>query len=217
MFYTSAIRKSLKSFLKMNSIAIFGGTFNPIHNGHVNLVKELVKAIEIDRLIIMPTKIPPHKKALNLAIEADRLQMCRLAFENMDKIEISDYEINHPGKSFSVLTLRYFREQFPDAKLYFVMGSDMFLSFDTWHEYKEILRLATLVAVSRNNEDTQRILDYQRNIEQWGGESIVVPIKPYEVSSSQVRDAIAQNEEYSCYLPEKVVKYIKCNNLYRSI
>ncbi len=201
----------------MNSIAIFGGTFNPIHNGHINLVNEVSSHLNPDRIIIMPTKIPPHKQADNLAGENDRINMCRLAFENNEKIEISDYEISQPGKSYSVLTLRYFKEKFPASKLFFVMGSDMLLSFHTWYNYEEILQLATLIAVSRKEDDSEKILEYKDRLSKMGGECIIIPIKPFEISSSQIRGAISQNQEYSCYLPEKVVKYIRCNKLYKSI
>jgi len=199
----------------MKSIGIFGGTFNPIHNGHINLINEVNEHLSLDKIIIMPTKIPPHKQALNLASECDRLEMCRLAFEENSKIEVSDYEINQAGKSYTVLTLRYFKENFPDTKLFFIMGSDMILSFHTWYLYEEILKLATIVAVSRNHEDTQKIIDYSGKILKLGGECIIIPIEPYEISSTQIRDAVISSKDFSCYLPKKVVNYIERNKLYK--
>lgn len=199
----------------MKSIGIFGGTFNPIHNGHVNLIEKVIESLRLDKIIIMPTKIPPHKIAINLASSSDRLEMCRLAFNSIPKIEVSDYEISQGGKSFSVFTLRHLKEMYPQAEIYLFMGSDMILSFHTWHLYKEILKLATIVAVSRINEDKENIVEYSKIIDDLGGKCIIIQIEPYEISSTQIRKAISQNQEYSCYLPEKVVNYIRSNNLYK--
>ncbi len=198
----------------MKSIGIFWGTFNPIHNGHINLVNEVSAHLNLDRIIVMPTKVPPHKQVSNLASEENRLEMCRLAFEGNPKAEVSDYEIKQEGKSFTVLTLRHFRERFPETKLSFIMGSDMLLSFHTWYLYEEILSLASIVAVARNSKDIDKISDYSKRIESRGGECTVISIEPYEISSTQIRNNISSGEDYACYLPEKVVKYIRSENLY---
>lgn len=197
----------------MSKIAIFGGTFNPVHNGHVNLISSINKEISIDNIIIIPTNIPPHKKAEDLASANDRLNMCRLAFENM--ADVSEYEINRPGKSFTIDTLKHFKSKYPDDELYLIMGSDMLLSITTWKSYKEILSFATIIAASRSHEDTARITEYAEVLRDDNAKIITVLFPPYEISSTRIREMIADNEDYTCYLPQKVVEYIRNFKLYK--
>ena len=140
----------------MESIAILGGTFNPIHNGHVNLAIKIKNNFSIDRLILMPTKIPPHKRIEELADDDDRLEMCRLAAIDLKGVEVSNYEITRGDVSYTVNTLRYFKKEYPTAQLFFIMGSDMFLSLESWYCFEEILSLATIITASRQNGDFEK-------------------------------------------------------------
>ena len=198
----------------MESIAIFGGTFNPIHNGHVNLAIQIREHFSIDRLILMPTKIPPHKCTDELAGDKDRLEMCRLAFEGIKGIEISDYEITRGDVSYTVNTLRYFKSEYPSAQLYFIMGSDMFLSLKNWYCFEEILSLATIITASRQNGDFEKINDYAIYLEKYNAKVALLPVEPYEISSSQIRNYAKTGKDFTCYLPQRVVQYIRNKNLY---
>lgn len=197
--------------------AIYGGTFNPVHKGHYNCLKTVLDCIELDRVIVLPDRIPPHKPAGELISGKDRMNMCKLAFEKLDKVTFSDWELKQKGKSYSVITLRHFHKKYPDDKLYFIMGSDMLLSFESWFEYKEILQLASLVCVSRENTDTKQKLEKhaKRLMAENGGEIIIVDTTPFEVSSTQIREMIKKSADASCYLDENVVQYISDNDLYR--
>jgi len=199
----------------MKSIGIFGGTFNPIHSGHINLINKVCERFILDKIIIIPTKIPPHKVANNLASESDRFEMCRLAFEDNSQVEISDYEFSKTGKSYTIFTLRHFKKMYPKAKIFLIMGSDMILSFHKWLNYDEILKLATIIAFPRGSNVVEKMLDYSGKIEGMGGECLVVPITPFEISSTKIRESILKNEDLTCYLPEKVVKYIELKKLYK--
>ncbi|MGN1134301.1 MAG: nicotinate (nicotinamide) nucleotide adenylyltransferase [Oscillospiraceae bacterium] len=197
------------------NIGIFGGTFNPIHNGHKNCLLEIMKAIDFQKVIILPDRIPPHKQAENLASGTDRLNMCRIALQGIDKLEFSDWELDNEGKSYSVITLRHFKEMYPEDKLYFFMGSDMLLSFHEWYRYEEILSLAALVCVSREEDVTRKHLEeYAEKLKNKGGEVIIVPAKPLEISSSEIRSMLKKNEDCTCYLDKNVVKYIREKKLY---
>lgn len=200
----------------MSATAIFGGTFNPVHNGHIRLLKLVNERFGFDRIIIMPAKVPPHKDAPQLASEQHRSEMCRLAFDGMENAEVSDFEINNEGKSYSVITLRHFHKIYPDDKLYFIMGSDMLLSFEKWYCYEEILSLAALVCISRSEADTALLEPYAQKLREKGGEVIIIEEKPFEVSSTMLRKMIKEKNSTNlyCYLPENVVKYILDNNLY---
>ncbi len=193
---------------------IFGGTFNPIHNGHINLVNRISEKVSLDRILVIPTNIPPHKISPDLADDDARLEMCRLAFEDNPKAEISDYEIKQGGKSYTILTLEHLISVYPDDEFYLIIGSDMLLTFHEWKEYVKVLKLCTLVAAARSKADLELIKPYAEKLVDMGGKCIIVDVDPYEISSTQLRDLIAHNEQYSCYLPEKVVKYIANNKLY---
>ena len=199
------------------NIAIYGGTFNPVHKGHYNCLKSVLDAVELDKIIVLPDRIPPHKSAEGLISGEDRAEMCRIAFRGLEKVEISDWELMQTGKSYSVLTLRHFRKVYPGDKLYFIMGSDMLLSFEKWYRYEEILQLASLICVSRENAVTNQILQQHADelTQNCGGEIIIVDTKPFEVSSTQIRKMIENSQIPSCYLDENVVQYISVKNLYR--
>ena len=129
--------------------AVFGGSFDPVHNGHVNLVKQIYGSgfVSLDEIIIMPARVSPFKQnsARKPADGRQRYEMCRLAFEEMSYVRVSDYEISLPEVSYTVNTLRHLRELYPDDELFFIMGSDMLLSFEKWYRYEEILSLCILL------------------------------------------------------------------------
>ena len=133
----------------MEKIGLFGGSFNPVHLEHINIAKNAIKELNLDRLIIMPTFIPPHKDTV-LASPEDRLNMLKLAFNNIDKVEVSDYEINKKGTSFTYLTVEYLKEKY-DCELYFIMGEDLIATFDSWKSPDKIVEKAQIVALSRDN------------------------------------------------------------------
>ena len=199
------------------NIAIYGGTFNPVHKGHYNCLKSVLDSVSLDKVIVLPDRIPPHKSAEGLISGEDRLEMCRLAFGELEKVSISDWELNQTGKSYSVLTLRHFHQEYPEDKLYFIMGSDMLLCFEKWYRYEEILQLASLICVSRENAVTNQFLQQhaEKLTQNCGGEIIIIDTKPFEVSSTQIRKMIENSQIPSCYLDKNVVQYISVNNLYR--
>ncbi len=198
------------------NIAVYGGTFNPVHKGHYNCLKTALDSLSLDKVIVLPDRIPPHKSAQGLTSGKDRLNMCRIAFKDLDKVSVSDWELKQQGKSYSVITLRHFHEKYPQDKLYFIMGSDMLLSFESWFEYKEILTLASLVCVSRENSMTREKLEQhaQKLMQQNGGEILILETEPFEISSTKLRKMINKSLDCYCYLDKNVVKYIKDNNLY---
>ena len=197
----------------MKRIAIFGGTFNPVHKGHVNALREIINAVELDKVFIMPAKIPPHKIAHDLADESQRLEMCSIAFRDFPRAEVSDYELKRQGKSYSVYTVRHFCELFPDDRLYFIVGSDMLLTFHQWFEYEEILEKCGLICMSREDGDSAQLEAYAEKM-RTKGEIIIVPAKPFEASSTMIREKLKKGEDCSCYLDKNVVQYITDNNLY---
>lgn len=196
-------------------IGIFGGSFNPIHNGHLNVIKNAKDRLSLDRLIIMPAKVAPHKQNAQMADEKDRYEMCRLAVMNIDGAEVSDYEISKDEVSYSVITLRHFKELYPDAELCFIMGCDMLLYFKKWYKYEEILSLAALACYPRANGEIEQMETAAEELRKLGGKVEIIGVIPFEVSSTQVRELVQSGRDISRYLPESVWKYIVENKLYQ--
>ncbi|MCD7784606.1 MAG: nicotinate-nucleotide adenylyltransferase [Oscillospiraceae bacterium] len=195
-------------------IAIFGGTFNPIHNGHLNVIENVLKELSPDKLILMPTHIPPHKAVKDLASDEARLEMCRLVANLYNKVEVSDFELKSEGKSYTVTTMEYLKSLYPDDDLYFVMGSDMLNTFLTWVKPDRIMELCTLVCVCRSEKDRKQSEAKAEEIREHGGRCILVDCEAVEASSTEIRaDLIAYNTSFG-RIPENVERYILRNGLY---
>ena len=199
----------------MKKLLIYGGTFDPVHKGHKNAFDAARQAVEPDVCVIIPNAIPPHKQSTGLVPGEHRMNMLRLAFGSDDSIVYSDYELKREGKSYSLFTLQHFSECYPEFEIYFIVGSDSLCNFHKWYEYEQILKLCTLVCVSRQNGDRAELDKARRFLEQKGGSVIICDAKPIEVSSSEIRKMLSQGLDTSCYLEENVVKYIYDNSLYK--
>lgn len=197
----------------MGRTGFFGGTFNPVHNGHIHLADEAYRALGLDRLIFVPANVPPHKETHDLCSGADRLEMCRLACGGHSGFEVSDYELRQGGKSYTVYTAEHFKEEYPDDELFMMVGSDMFMCFDKWYRFEDILSMVTLAVVSREYDDTEALRSKAAELSAYG-KTVIVNAEPYPVSSTEIRGRISSGQNYSCYLPEKVVQYIRLNKLY---
>lgn len=197
-------------------IGIYGGTFDPVHKGHVRLLECAAEACDFDKMIVLPDRIPPHKQAEGLVSGEDRLEMCRRAFGGISNAEVCDWEIRQEGLSYSVLTLRHFRELYPADRLWFIMGSDMLTSFSKWYRYEEILSLAGLVCMSRYDDsgDDEELEAAAEELRSVGGEVRLVKAQAIEVSSSQVRQMLSRGEDCSALLDEGVLAYIMEKELY---
>ncbi len=196
-------------------IGIFGGTFNPPHLGHKRLAESMLKAAELDKIIIIPTSTPPHKVSADLVGEEQRLEMCCLTFKE-SIFEISDLEIKRKGKSYTVDTVTELKKQYPDDDLFLIIGSDMLLCFHKWYRYEEILKNVTLcVATRQENISCDELMSYARNTLNLSENSIVIsPVRAFECSSTEVRHKIKAGENTDSLLPKEVREYIMKNNIY---
>ncbi len=197
--------------------AVFGGSFDPVHNGHVNLVKQIYGSVTLDEIIIMPAGISPFKQNMERvpASGKQRYEMCRLAFADMSYVTVSDYEISLPEVSYTVNTVRHLKEQYPTDELFLIIGSDMLLSFHRWRNFEEILSVCGLIAASRESgqSDLEELEKQAETLKKYGSVT-VVPIDTFEVSSTEIRKKIKNSSDISCYVPQNVVKYIMKNDLY---
>ena len=196
-------------------LGIYGGTFAPIHNAHVRVAKAFYKELKLDKLMIIPAGIPPHKQIAEDDSPTKRLRMCQLAFEDLEGFEISDMELRREGKSYTVMTLRELSHE--DIELYMLCGTDMILTFDQWFCFDEIFKLCTLVYVRRENDpEIERLIEEKVSIFRSKYEAKIIELKSetLEMSSTDIRKAIETGEDVSSMVPESVFEYIKENRLY---
>ena len=130
-------------------IAIFGGTFDPPHNEHRSIAEHVLSELKPDRLIVMPAKLPPHKRREGVSRAKDRAEMAKLAFSGLDGVEFSDFEMRQRGPSYTYRTLQYFHKRYPGDELVFVIGSDSLRDFFSWRSPKKIAELATIAVCRR--------------------------------------------------------------------
>lgn len=195
-------------------IGIFGGSFNPIHNGHIHLATAAADGLGLDRVIFMPSNVAPHKIGKSVAPNEDRYNMCKLACEGHKNFEVSRYEIDRDEISYSVYTVKHFREKYPNDELFWIVGSDMFLCFDKWYKFKEILAMCSLCCASRETDDFEQLVKKRAELEKYG-KIFLVKSPPVELSSTKIRDLIKKNQNCYCYLNKKVVQYIVERKLYK--
>lgn len=196
-------------------IAIFGGSFDPVHAEHVNMVKAAQAALGTDKVIVIPAFIPPHKQDRALAAPQDRLNMAKLAFAGVKNCEVSAYELNAGGTSYTYLTLGYFKEKYPDARLYFLVGADMLKDFYTWKQPETILSLAELVACNREGEKVNFSAEQMRFFAKFRKKFLSIEYTGRDISSTKARVLAAFGEDLKPYLPFDVIDYIEANELYR--
>lgn len=198
----------------MEKIGIFGGTFNPVHNGHVRLAKHYMEQLGLSRMLVIPTKTPPHKAAPDLADSADRLAMCRIAFEGIEGVTVSDMEIRREGKSFTVDTVHELKKEFLNAQLFLLVGSDMFLTFRKWKDWQEILKNAILCTAARTDGELQALYACGKELSEFG-KTMVFDFPVFRVSSTQIREKVKKGESCRGFIDPKVEEYILHHGLYK--
>lgn len=200
----------------MEKLAICGGTFNPIHNGHLHLAQGFADRLHFDRLLLMPASVPPHKQVPNLADAEHRLAMCRLAAESMG-FEVSDLELCRSGPSYTSDTLQELHRRYPHTELYLIMGADMFLTLEAWHECASIFSLAALCVAPRDNQNKQALLRHAKRLNKLGATSYVEDLPLLPVSSTMIRNRLEQGLSIEGLVPDSVNEYIKKHHLYGGV
>ena len=200
----------------MERIGIYGGTFNPPHIGHIQAAKQAVSLLGLSKLLLVPAYAPPHKSALpsNSPTPRQRLEMLRIAVADSPKIEVSDLELIREGISYSVETVAQVRRDYPEAELVLFVGTDMFLSFDTWKNPDEILKNASLGVFYRGEKgERSDIQEKKAELEARGARVYLVQNDVIPISSTQMHRLLA----FRCageFLPEGVLDYVREHRLY---
>ena len=195
-------------------IGIFGGAFNPVHSGHLNIADAFYEDLSLDKLLFIPTAKPPHKSDAGLLSGEDRVNMLRLAVENKP-YEISTIEFERNTKSYTYDTLIELKRLYPDSEFFLIIGADQFIHFDKWYRYSDILDMVTLCTSARENEEEKQLII--KSAQRLGiKDSFYMSSRAViRVSSSEIREKIKNGSDVSSLLPKKVFDYISEKGLYR--
>ena len=199
----------------MERIGIYGGTFNPIHTGHIQAAKQALSQLKLDKLLLIPDRIAPHKEIpAGSPTPQQRLDMLRIAAQNRPGLEVSDMELRREGVSYTFETVLQMKAQHPDAQLVLLMGTDMFLSFHTWRNPEVILENASLGVFCRGDKNEKAAIEAcKAEMEARGATVELVDNEVIAISSTQLRRLLA----FHCagaFLPEGVLDYIREHRLY---
>ena len=190
-------------------IGLMGGSFDPVHNGHLAICRSYLESSYIERLYVILTPDPPHKENRQLTDFNHRFKMLKMATCNMENLIVSDLEKNLPKPSYTVNTVLHFHKKYPEKDLYLCIGEDSFTQFTDWYHWEEILEHCTLLVAKRPETDHEDIPEKLKD------NAYFVDHEEIAISSSQIRKQLKLGKDVSQYLPESVLKYINKNDLYR--
>lgn len=195
-------------------VAVFGGSFDPVHTQHVAVAKAAVESLRLDKIFIMPAFAPPHKRGKQLSPDFARLEMCRLAFEEVENAEVSDYEISQGGVSYTYLTCRRFRSLYPNAEIFWLVGTDMLRDFPTWKNTESILNDVTLAVCARAESGDWAAREHALFKEKYGKDFVTVRYNGADVSSTKIRILAGAGMRLTPFTTQKIEEYIYENKLY---
>ena len=219
-------------------IGLFGGTFNPIHRGHLWAASEVIKRFNLDRIFLIPAALPPHKTPGLVAKAVDRLEMINLAIADLRGLTVSDVELNRPGPSYTIDTIHHFKRTVVlDARIYLIMGLDAFLEIQTWKSHQDLLEQIAFIIMARPTKDYRdsqqgwRMLesylkstlsaDYQYDTAQAcysleGKQPIyIADIDALDISSTEIRKKVKRKQCIENFVTPEVADYIRLKGLYR--
>lgn len=189
-------------------LGIFGGTFNPVHLGHLLIAEDAAEAFQLDRVVFIPSATPPHKRPRVLAPAPQRMRMVKLAIQGNNRFTASDIEIRRGGPSYSVETLRHLRGAMPRAQFYFIIGTDSLRELHKWKEASELVGLCEFICVTRPGERVARCRLRGARIHKLTGH-------PADVSSTDIRNRAARGATIRYLVPDSVRRHIERHRLYR--
>lgn len=186
-------------------IGILGGTFNPIHVGHLILAEEAREKLRLDKIIFVPAHMPPHKDNSDIVAANYRYAMIKLAIRKNRYFSVSDTEIRRDGRSYTIDTIRELKKLYSRDELYFIIGSDLLKYLDDWKDLSEIIKMVSFIAATRPGFPLEKIPSYISTI----------PIRAVDISGFEIRKAIRQDKSFRYLVPEAVFEYIEKKRLYK--
>lgn len=201
--------------MSSKGLGILGGTFDPIHLGHLQMAEAVHESMQLEQIIFIPAYVAPHKVGLDFAPATDRFAMTKLAVEHYDNFSVSDIELCRSGVSYTIDTLRELHCLYPDKKLYFIIGADSVVQLHTWNNIEEMMQLATFVGAGRPGYEGV-MEEVVKHLGEQAREHILLLDTPeYDISSTEIRTRIHQGKNLTGLVPEVVEQYIYKHGLYQ--
>ncbi|MGB3368653.1 MAG: nicotinate-nucleotide adenylyltransferase [Acidaminobacteraceae bacterium] len=195
-------------------LGVFLGTFDPIHNGHMHIARSVILSIGLDSVIIVPSYESPHKGESVCSSAKERMMMCNLACDGENLILASDIEIKNKLKGYSLKKIDLIAASNPQSKLYYIIGSDAYLTIMEWRNLEELISKVAFCVVVRDKTDTNKVEKIKKELKLLGGETYICSFATLDISSTSIRKIIRSNETISGLLPQNVEKFILENKLY---
>lgn len=192
-------------------IVIFGGTFNPIHIGHEEIIKEIAEINGVDKIFLIPTKVPPHKDADFLASELHRMNMCKIVASRYNNVEVNDIEIKREGKSYTIDSVKLLKSKYPNHKFAITVGADMLTTFHLWKDYEKLLKEVSIIAFGRTSINNSAFVNSVEKLVALGADITVIEKDITDVSSTEIRNNVKANANL---LDDEIFNYILENNVY---
>ena len=200
----------------MKRYGMMGGTFNPIHLAHLYIAYEAKEELNLDKIIFMVAGNPPHKKESKIIDSKYRYNMVQKAIEGYEGFEMSDYEIKKNGYSYTYETLQYLKKQDDNVEVFFIAGADSLMAIEKWRNTDLVLNNCTFVAFNRGEYNKSILEEQKHKLEKkYDAKIVILNVTDIDISSSMIRERIANGKRVDFFLPEEVKKYISENKLYR--
>lgn len=192
-----------------------GGTFNPIHIGHLIAAQEVLNGMNLDKILFIPTGSPPHKDNSKVMPAIERYEMVKKAVINNDSFEVSDIEIKRPGKTYSYDTLTELHNIYYDTQFYFIIGFDTLMEIDTWKNVNDVCNMTRFIVVNRGNTSKEIEEEISEKEKKYECKIALFKIPDIEISSTDIRDRIRSNKSIKYLVTNEVEIYIKQKGLYK--
>jgi len=197
-------------------IGILGGTFNPIHLGHIQMTQFAIKNYGFDKVVILPSGNPPHKNSENLLSGHKRYEMCLLATVDHDNLIVESLEIERKGTTYTIDSLEYFSNIYSNNSIYYIIGGDTVLHLNKWKQFEKVFKLCKFIAFLREGYDNSKILNHAKYLKKQYNLDITFDYQGImDVSSSDIRNKIANNVDVSEFIPKRVIEYIYEYKIYK--
>ncbi len=198
----------------MKKIGILGGTFDPIHEGHIKLAKEAIEQFGLSEVRFLTGGIPPHKRDKEITDSNVRHKMVELATEDVEGFVADDFELSKTEYTYSVYIISEIKELHPDWDIYFIIGEDSLRDFHLWHKPEKMAKLCKLLVYPRDNRDISDLVISRKK--EYGAEIEIIDAECMEVSSTKIREMVGKGEDITGLVPTKVIEYIKEKGLYKN-
>jgi len=201
----------------MKRIGIMGGTFDPVHNGHLLLGRQAYEEFDLDEIWYMPSHIPPHKKDHKITSAEDRIEMLRLALMGIPYCVVSEFEMQREGNTYTAHTLELLQKEYPENHFYFIIGADSLFQIERWYHPEKVMALTTLLVSGREYEGSERTFDEQIEYltEKYSAKIHPMHNEEVDIASADIRKRISENKDITKDVPKAVAEYILTRGLYK--